>query len=155
MTDPIQEAFTLTKADGNVTSSDGLASATRLHTVWSYHVPDGTGLIILPGHTFSCYIRTTAADLEAVNTVLLRISSLDSSAQDRKGVTDAFNYGICKTFDDRDKIMRLNVPAAVKIYEKQYLIIEATGDGTNMLDQTGGTLDSWFELAISRVRQPL
>lgn len=154
MTEAKQEAFTLTKADVNVTSADGKSSSTLFYTIWSYKVPDGTGLILLPGHLLSVYLEDTN-DAEMPNTVLLRISYVDSSQQDRKGVIPAFNYGVCKTFDDTDKIMRLNVTAPVKVYEKQYLIIEATGNGNYGVDQTGSSLDSYFSLAISRVRKPL
>lgn len=156
MVEPIQEAFAITQADSDITSADGLASSTQFNTIWSYLVPSGTGLIILPGHTFKCYLWGYVSGAEMVATTQLRISMKDTSNQDRKGIVDAFLYAVCKEFSDRDKIMRLNVPKTIKVYEKQYLIIEATGDGTNYVDLTdGGGNVSYFELAISRVRQPL
>ena len=152
--DVIQEAFTLTKGDSDVTSADGATSATTYTDIWLYHVPVGLGLIILPGHTFSVYLEDTN-DAEMGATVLLKVSVLDSSKQDRKTILGPVQYITLKEFVDRDKMARFNINAPVKLYERQYLAIEATGNGSYGVDQTGSSSDSYFEMAIQRVRQPL
>ena len=49
---------------------------------------------------------------------------------------------------------RFNIKEAVKLYEGQQLVIQANDVG-NGVDVTGGAVESYFDLAISRVRQPL
>ena len=154
MVEAIQEPFTLTKGDSNVTSADGGTSASTYTDIWSYQVPVGLGLILLPGHTLAVYLENTNDD-EMGNTVLLKLTVQDAAQQDRQGVFAPVIYAVLKEFVDRDKMFRLNLRAPVKVYERQYLILESTGDGTYGVDQTGSSSDSYFELSITRVRQPL
>ena len=157
MVEVLQEPFTLTKGDSDVTSTDGLNASTAYGVIWSYHVPTGIGLIILPGHTFSVYLEGDD-DAEMPATTLIKVYVLDASKQDSRCVLGPVLYQSLKEFTDRDKLARFNVSAPVKVYEKQYIEIEAAGAdvaGTGGVDQTGGSSDSYFEMAISRVRQPL
>lgn len=155
MVEALQEPYTITRGDSDVTETDsGQTSASVYGTIWSYHVPTGLGLIILPGHTFACYLYDTE-NAEAPNTNLIKIVLLDSSKQDEKAIAGPFMYAVCKTFDDRDKMFRLNVASPVKVYEKQYIEIKVTGDGSYSVDALSGPAYCYFELAIARVRQPL
>ena len=156
----LQEPFTLTQGDSDVTGTDGLdatALATKYGIIWEYHVPTGIGLIILPGHTFAVYLYgDDSAEMPA--TSLVKVSVLDSSKQDKRTILGPVLYQTLKEFTDRDKLARFNVVAPVKVYEKQYIQIEEAGadaTGTGGVDVTGGTNESYFEMAISRVRQPL
>lgn len=156
-----QEPFSLTKGDANVSEQDGLAGVAlkaQFGMIFSYHVPVGLGLIILAGHTFSLYLQGID-DVEMPATTLIKVKVLDASKQDEKTVLGPVMYASLKEFTDRDKIARFNIPEPVKVYENQYLIIEAAGNDvatTGGVDVTGASsAESYFEAAISRVRQPL
>jgi len=152
-----QEPFSLTKADSNVTSTDGLNASTEWGTIWSYHVPVGIGLIILAGHTLAIYLEGDDDD-EMPDTTLVKAVVKDASKQDAKTILGPVMYKTLKEFTDRDKIARFNIPEPVKVYENQYVEVLTSGAdvaGTGGVDQTGGSSDSYFEMAISRVRQPL
>lgn len=158
MPEALQEPFTLTKGDGNVTSTNGPGVAGVWGTIWSYLVPVGIGHIILPGHTLAINGESTAANMP--NTSQIRVLVQDASQQDRKAILGPILYASLQNFTDRDQMARFNVPEPVKVYERQYIIIEWMGieAGANPLLQTagGGTYgESFFELAMSRVRQPL
>ncbi len=159
MPEAIQEPFTLTKGDAAVTSADGLdgAAAIIYSDIWTYLVPVGIGHIILPGHTLAIYLRGDD-DVEMPITTQLRLVLQDASAQDRKAIAGPILYASVRNFTDRDQMFRLNVPEPIKVYERQSIIIEELGPDvatTGGVDQTGGTIDSYFELTITRVRQPL
>lgn len=149
-----QEPFSLTKGDSDVTGTDGSTSASVFNDIWVYQVPTGLGLIILPGHTFGLYLyNNNSAEMGA--TVLVKVITRDASKQDTKGILGPVLYTTLKELTDRDKIARFNIPAPVKVYERQYLVIQTTGDGSYYVDETGGSEESYFEMAIIRVRQPL
>lgn len=155
--EPKQEPFSLTKGDSNVTSSDGLDASTSYGIIYSYHVPVGIGLIVLAGHTFSLYLEGDD-DAEMPATTQIKVSVLDASRQDERVILGPIMYASLKEFQDRDKIARFNVPEPVKVYENQYVEVLSAGadaTGTGGVDQTGSSSDSYFEMAISRVRQPL
>lgn len=150
----MQEPFTLTKGDSDVTSADGGTSASTYTDIWSYHVPTGIGLILLPGHTLAMYLYSDNS-AEHLATALVKMVIQDAAQADTQHVIGPVLYAVLKEFVDRDKMFRLNIAKPIKVYEKQYLIIQVTGDGSNYVDVTGGTNESYFELATSRVRQPL
>ncbi len=153
----LQEPFSLTKGDADVSEQDGLNASSEYGMIFEYHVPTGIGLVILPGHTFAIYLYgDDSAEMPA--TTLVKVLLKDSSKQDAKTIIGPVLYAKLKEFVDRDKIARFNVSEPVKVYEKQYITIEAAGadaTGTGGVDVTGGTNESYFEAAISRVRQPL
>ena len=160
MPEALQEPFTLTKGDAAVTSADGLLGAVAIiySAIWTYLVPVGIGHILLAGHTFACYLHGTSDNVELPLTTQLRIVLQDASGQDRKAIAGPILYASCRNFTDRDQMFRLNVPETIKVYERQSIIIEELGPdtaGAGGVDQIGGARDSIFELAISRVRQPL
>ena len=151
------EPFSLTKADSNVTSSDGVVASTAYCTIYSYQVPTGLGHIILPGHTIGMYLEGTD-DAEMPATTLIKVSVQDAAQSDKKTILGPIMYASLKEFQDADKIAKFNVPEPVKVYEKQYIIIESAGadaTGTGGCDQTGASSDCYFEAKISRVREPL
>jgi len=158
MLEALQEPFTLTKGDGNVTSTGGPTVAGTWGTIYSYLVPVGIGHIILPGHTIAINAESVAANMP--NTNLIRILVQDASQQDRKAILGPILYASLQNFTDRDQMARFNVPEPVKVYERQFIIIEWMGleAAANPVLQTGcgGTNgETYFELAMSRVRQPL
>jgi len=157
MKEALQEPFSITKGDANCSEQDGLNASTDFGMIFEYHVPVGVGLVILPGHTFSAYLYgDDTAEMPA--TTLVKVVLLDSAKQDARCILGPVMYQSLKEFQDRDKIAAFNVAEPVKVYEQQYIQIltagaDATGSGG--VDVTGGTKESYFEMAISRVRQPL
>jgi hypothetical protein len=154
---PKQEPFSITKGDSDVTSQDGLNASNEYGMIWEYHVPVGLGLIILAGHTFSLYLHGDD-NAEMPDTTMVKVVVLDASKQDEKTILGPVMYKTLKEFQDRDKVARFSCPEPVKVYENQYLQVQTAGadaTGTGGVDQTGGSSDSYFEAAISRVRQPL
>lgn len=159
MVEPLRETFTLTKGDAAVTSADGLvgAAATIFSDVYTYLVPVGIGHIILPGHTLAIYGEGVDDD-EMPLTTQFRVVIQDASQQDRKAIAGPILYASLRNFTDRDQMFRFNVPEPVKVYERQSIIIEELGPdllGTGQFYQTGASSDSYFELTMLRVRQPL
>ena len=156
--EPLHEPFSLTKGETGITQQDGLDASTDWGQIFEYQVPVGIGLIILPGHTFSCYLHgDDGAEMPA--TTQVRILHKDSSKSgDAKKVLGPILYVKLKEFTNKNKIAIFDILNPAKIYEKQYLTIETAGadaTGTGGVDVTGGTKESYFEAAISRVRQPL
>lgn len=156
MTEPIREPFALTKGESGVTGTDGAADTTW-SVIWEYQVPTGIGLVIMPGHTFGLYLYADdSAEMPA--TTLVKIVVLDSSKQDSKTILGPILYKSLQEFVDRDKLARFNVNSPVKIYEKMFIQIQTSGadaTGSGGVDVTGGSLESYFEAEIERVRQPL
>lgn len=153
----IQEPFSLTKGETGVTSQDGLTASSEFGMIYSYQVPIGQGLIILPGHTFSLYLEG-ADNSEMPATTRVKVVVKDSAKQEEKAILGPTMYQTLKEFQDRDKIARFNTPGAVKVYERQYLEVWTAGAdaaGTGGVDQTGMSSDTYFNAEISRVRQPL
>jgi len=157
MKEALQEPFSITKGDANCSEQDGLNATTDFGMIFEYHVPVGVGLVILPGHTFSAYLYgDDSAEMPA--TTLVKVVLLDSAKQDARCILGPVMYQSLKEFQDRDKIAAFNVAEPVKVYEQQYIqILTAGADaaGSGGVDVTGGTNESYFEMAISRVRQPL
>lgn len=158
---PLQEPFTLTKGESGIVQRDGLAAAALAAyyaDIIEWQVPIGVGLVILPGHTFA--MKLWGIDtVEMPATTLVKVQVKDASKKDTKTILGPVLYEILKTFDDRDKIARFDIPGPVKIYENQWIIIAAAGDDvatTGGVDITGcASGESYFEMAIARVRQPL
>ena len=146
-----QEPFSLTQAVPGVVGADGLVDTDAWLPIWEYAVPIGLGLVILGGHTFAAHIEDDiAAPLPA--TGLVRISVLDASRQDRKTIFGPSLYATLQNFVDRDQIARFNIPEPVKVYENQVIQIEVSHAIAANFVQVA---DCYFEMAISRVRQPL
>jgi len=156
MPEALQEPFTLTKGDAAVAQADGITPA-GWADIFTYTVPVGIGHIILPGHTLACVLWGTD-NANMPPTTLVRVTIQDASMQDRKAILGPILYASCQNFTDRDQMLRFNVPEPVKVYERQFIIIESSGldvTGT-VLDVTGAAAsESYFELAMTRVRQPL
>ena len=151
------EPFSLTKAESGVTATDGLDASTSYGTIYSYQVPTGVGHIILPGHTFSLYLEGDD-DEEMPATTLIKVKVKDAAQADEKTILGPIMYASLKEFQDADKIAKFNVAEPVKVYEKQYITVESAGAdaaGTGGVDQTGASSDSFMEMKISRVREPL
>ena len=154
----LQEPFVITKGDPNVKSLDGIAQQDVFGTIWIYQVPVGIGLLILPGHTFACYLLG-ADGKEMPSDTRIKITYADSARAEEKTALYPTLYASARSFDDRDKILRLNVAEPIRIYEQQFLKIHVAGldtAGTGAVRQAvPGVGESYFELTVSRVRQPL
>lgn len=158
---PLQEPFSLTKGESGIVQIDGL-DATALGAYYAniieWQVPIGVGLVILPGHTFAMKLwGDDEAEMPAVT--LVKVMVKDASKQDTKTILGPVLYETLKTFDDRDKLARFDIAGPVKIYENQFIIIAVAGADaakTGGVDITGNNSgESYFEMAIARVRQPL
>lgn len=161
MTEPLQEPFTLTKGETGIVQTDGLAGvalATKFGEILRWQVPVGIGLVILPGHTFALKLWGIDA-VEMPAETLVRVRVRDASNQDEKTILGPVLYHSLKEFVDRDKIAHFDVREPVKIYENQYIAVEVAGDDvatTGGVDITGcASGESYFEMAIARIRQPL
>jgi|GEM_PF-3724912 len=149
-----QEPFSLTQAVPGVVGADGLVDTDAWLPIWEYAVPIGLGLVILGGHTFAAYLEddTAIAGVELPDTALVRVSVLDASRQDRKTIFGPALYVTIQNFVDRDQIARFNIPEPVKVYENQVIQIEVSHA---IAAQSIAVAECYFEMAISRVRQPL
>jgi len=147
----MQEPFDLTAGTAGVVGTNTAANV--LGDLWVYTVPVGVGHIILPGHTISMFLQDLGA-AESVPDSIVKILVRDAMSQDEKTIYGPALYQTVKEFQDRDLIARFNIKEAVKLYEGQQLVIQAN-DVASGIDVTGGAVESYFDLAISRVRQPL
>jgi hypothetical protein len=156
--EPIIEPFTLTKGNSDVTSQDGLDASTDFGTVWYYQVPNGVGIIVEPEDTFSVYLfGDDSAEMPATTRVRVLVKDSAGSGE-AKVLLNSRLYASLKEFQDLDKMAHFDLTEPYKIYEKQYIYIETAGadaTGTGGVDVTGGTNESYFQMEIHRVRQPL
>jgi len=147
----MQEPFDLTQGTAGVVGTN--TAPALLQDVWVYTVPVGVGHVILPGHTISMYLHDLGA-AESVADSLVRVVVRDAMGQDEKTIYGPALYQTVKEFQDRDLLARFNIKEAVKLYEGQQLVIQAN-DVADGIDVTGGAVESYFDLAIFRIRQPL
>lgn len=161
MNEVLQEPFSLTKGETGIVQTDGLdaaALAAKYGEIFGYPVPVGIGLVILPGHTLS--LKLWGDDtVEMPATTLVKVVVKDASKQDEKTILGPVLYHTLKEFVDKDKIAHFDIPGPVKIYENQYIAIEVAGAdvaATGGVDVTGcASGESYFEMAIARIRQAL
>ncbi len=141
----IDEPFDLTEQDSNITKANGTDAAWS--DMYKFQVPVGIGHTIQPGHSISMYLDK--AGTESAATSLVKIEVRDSSEQDKRAVYGPAIYQRVKEFQDRNKLARLNVSAPVPVLERQWIVvmIKATTAPT--------TVNSYFDLAINRVRRAL
>ncbi len=142
----LDEPFDLTDQDSNITKAN--ATASSWSDLYKYQVPVGIGHVLQAGHTFSVYLKDTSAT-ENASTDLIKIEVRDSSEQDKRTVYGPAIYLKCKEFQDRDKMARLNVAAPVPVLERQWIAVMVNGASA------AGTANSYFDLAINRIRQSL
>ena len=147
----LQEPFDLTQGTTGVVGTNTAANV--LEDLWVYTVPVGVGHIILPGHTISIFMQDLGA-AESAPDSMVKILIRDAMSQDEKTIYGPTLYQTVKDFQDRDLMARFNIKESVKLYEGQQLVIQAN-DVASGVDVTGGASESYFDLAISRVRQPL
>jgi hypothetical protein len=143
---PLDEPFDLTDQDANITKAN--ATAATWSDLYKYQVPVGVGHVLQAGHTFSIYLMNTSSTVNAA-TDLVKIEVRDSSEQDKRTVYGPAIYQRVQEFQDRNKIARLNVSAPVPVLERQWIVVMVKGA------TAPGTANSYFDLAINRVRQPL
>lgn len=144
---PVEERWSLTQAQtADITEADGTAS--KWSDIWKYQVPTGVGHVLLPTHTFSAYLEDASTEVGS-GTCRVRIEVRDSSEQDSKVVFGPSLYITVKEFQDTQKIARLDLEKPVPVTERMWIVVAVYDDGA--IDAS----DSYFELAVNRIRQTL
>jgi hypothetical protein len=143
---PVKKPFVITQDDGNITEADGTVDTWS--DIWKYQAPQGTGIILETGNTFSVYLEDASAEV-GNDTCYVKIEHRDPSGQDRKNVWGESLYYRAKEFQEISKlaVIRLNEP--FKVYPREWIVIMVKDDGT--IDAS----DSYFELRTSKVALPL
>lgn len=152
MLNVVQESIDITQGDSNCSGSDTIAATWG--DLWVYRVPVGIGHVLMPAHTFSCYLHslsTPAAEVE--DNALVKIVMRDSASQEEKPILTETLYKTLKEFQDVNLKARLNLKEPLKVVEEQYIVVKAkTLKG---VDVTGGAKESYFDLEAIRVREAL
>jgi len=141
----LEEPFDLTDQDSNITKSNATDSAWS--DMYKYQVPVGIGHTIQPGHFISAYLDKAGTETSA--TALVKIEVRDSAEQDKRTVFGPAVYAKIKEFQDRNKIARLNVAEPVPVLERQWIVLMVSAATAPT------TANSYFDLAISRIRRAL
>jgi len=144
----IEEAFDLTQESSDVTQAD--TTVNEWGDLFLYQVPTGTSHVLKPEHTFSAYLKdTNGTELTANQQVKVEVR--DSTQSDSKTFFGPTIYQTVKEFQDRQKKAKLQVSAPVYLREKMYIVIMVKNTDSYGADKD----DSYFDLAINRVRQSL
>lgn len=143
-----EEPFRLTQADPVISAANGVAS--RWSDVWKYQVPIGVKLLILPTHTFGCYLRDTSPAEVGDSTCRVKIEKRDPAEGSVICLYGADLYVASKEFQDQSKLARMKVPGGgITIDEREFLVISAYDDATIAY------ATSYFEMHIAKVRRAL
>jgi len=138
--------FHITRADGNITEADGTADLWS--DIWKYTCPKGSGLLLQAGDALSAYLEDAAAEVGNYD-CFIKVEVRDPSGQDVVLLYGPALYIKSKEFQNRNTIARLAMPAPVKLYPRQTLVICVKDNGA--IDAS----DSYFDLFTSKVAVPL
>lgn len=148
MPEVIEQPFRLLNSNSNITEADGTAS--QWSDLWSYQVPNGTTLIIMPHHTFAAYLEDSSPAEVGDATCRIKVEKRDPSGSDVVLLYGPKLYLASKEFQEKSKMARFGVPAeGVVVGERQLLVISAYDDGT--IDAS----DSYFEAHIGQLRKAI
>jgi hypothetical protein len=139
------EPFHITKADGNITAA--ASTATLWSDIWKYQVPQGTGIVLQAGDTFSAYLDDGAEI--GLYDGYVKIEVRDSSEQDRVLCFGPAVYAKIREFQNRTTMARLSVAAPTKVYPRQWIVIMLKDGGTSV------PADCYFDLFTSKAGVPI
>lgn len=145
-----EEAFDITQGDPNVTGAN--TAAATWGDVWDFKVPIGIGIILMPNHSFSCYLHSLAP-AEAEANALVEIVLRDSAEREEKTLLGATLYKTVREFQDNNLKARLSLKEPVKVFEEQHIVVRAKV--ASGVDVTGGAVESYFDLESIRIRESL
>ena len=151
MNNVVEESIDITQGDANCTGAN--TAALTWGDLWSYRVPVGIGHVLMPAHTFSCYLQSLTTGAEVESNALVKIVMRDSASQEEKPILTETLYKTLKEFQDVNLKARLNLKEPLKIVEEQYIVIRAKT--LNGVDVTGGAVESYFDLEAIRIREAL
>jgi|GEM_PF-3261602 len=142
--------FRLNQRDGNVTAAIGVADLWS--DVWTYEVPQGTGIVLQAGDTLSAFLATAPAT-EVVDPELnhVRVEVRDPSGLSIDQVFGPALYLRVQEFVNRNTIARLGVSAPVKVYPRQRIVICVLSPQIVAVAADA----SYFDLHTSKVGTPL
>ena len=124
MPEALQEPFTLTKGDGNVTAVNGVANLWS--DIWSYRVPNGVGIVLQAADIISMYLDD-GAEIGRY-TSYVRIEVRDPSQESTRLIFGPAIYDRVREFQDRNTVARIGVPEPVKVYARQFIVFMALDD---------------------------
>jgi len=146
-----EEPFVLHRNISGITETDvALSTGEGNYQVWEYTVPVGMSYIFSSEDTFSTYLEnSSSAEVAAGSEVDIVIA--DASRQSIRTIMNSMRYGDCKEFQDRDKIVKLDIQPGMTVVaeEGERLLIRANANAT--IDAS----DSYFNLTCKRVRTTL
>jgi len=109
---------TLTQADPNVTLTTG--TATLMTDIVVYKVPRHTAIVLRPDDIFSAYLKDAGAESLVTDTYQLLIRDPNNLTNE---IISTGAYVRIKTFDDRNKTLKLGVSKLIK--SDYQLVIQA------------------------------
>jgi hypothetical protein len=101
--------FTITQADANATLSTGTAAL--MTDIVVYKVPRHTAIVLRPDDIFSAYLKDAAAEALVTDTFEVIIRDPNSLTSE---LVASGAYVRIKTFDDRNKTLKLGVSKLIK-----------------------------------------
>ncbi len=147
MAKTIEETWPLVSADTTAIVSAGRhdGTASKWNDIWEYQVPSGQAHILKAEHTFSIYVDDTGGEATA-GKARIWIVYRDQSKQDEQTILTPTVYEACKDFNDKAKILKLNLPGDLVIEERFWIVIKGYSDQN--IDES----DSYFILETIRIR---
>jgi hypothetical protein len=101
--------FTITQADANCTLTTGTAAL--MSDIVVYKVPRHTAIVLRPDDIFSAYLKDAAAEALVTDTFEVIIRDPNSLTSE---LVASGAYVRIKTFDDRNKTLKLGVSKLIK-----------------------------------------
>ena len=156
-----EEKWEINIADGDVTSSDPLGTATTGEVMLPFHeyvVPIGTSLIFTAEDVFELYLYELSAecgDDDPVDVIVM-----DSSKQNSRALVQQLRYGNCQFMDESTGAIRLaeedkchlDIPPGEQIIvrEGERILVRAYA-GAQTIDGS----ECYFRLTCKRIRHTL
>ena len=148
----IQEKFKLKRTDVTTETDIAISSGEGMQDIWKYKVPVGHTLVFSPSDTFAAYLEDSTST-ECVAGTLIAAEVRDASEQHYiKPLLNTLRYAQAKSFQDRDKLVRLDIEPGKQIVAREGDVVVIKG---NPLTVTLDASDSYFELTCNRIRKSL
>jgi len=147
----IEERFEVSSLSTGITEADGGGATWK--DIWDFRVPLNIRIVLKPTDIFSCYLDgDDAAEMPA--TTQVRLLHRDVANEQSKPLIRAMLYAQLKDFQDKDKIIRLQIPKALVIGPSEHIVVQVNGadaTGTGDIDAS----DSYFKVVTNRIRRSL
>lgn len=137
----VEAPFLIAQSTTGVTEADGTANIRS--PVFTYKVPKGETVVLLPGDTLECYLEDASAQIGNEATIELEVH--DAAGQDRYTVAGPTQYTTVKETAQHSLRFKLGIGGRVEVPPRGKLVLFVTDNGA--IDAS----DSRFRLMVHKV----